>query len=537
MITVKLKKPSTILLKNCTLLGESADEGSYANILIKNGKVYKITEKIDGVKAHETFDLDGRTICSAFVDAHTHLLHFSKRFLYPDLSNTSSKKEAFSIVKDHLKKEKRGHLFALNFDETEWKEGTYPEREEIDTISSTIPLIFIRVCGHLSVLNSPALAHFHSWLKKEQFSSKELQKLVQEKKGFVIERGVSLLSKAFPISEKEKIEALKKAIHHFTALGITEIHDIFSLDCLSFYTRFFKCVDLNIKNFPLKIKGYLILPIGKEGFHEKLANNILEKAKKMEKEIRDVLRKKEMKDFFVLKGIKTFLDGSLGARTAALLKGYADVPSTKGRLLLSKESLLNLFEFSFKNEMEVMLHVIGDRALLLALETLEEFSYPLFVRLEHVEVLPDSLLERMVEIAKGKIKLKLSMMPNFAGNWSTLPNGMNIKRLGEDRYKICERFKSVYDAGLNLLFGSDCMPPDPIYGITSSVFNPNQEERLKLDEALSCYTTPLKEGVEANLVVLSQPLRLSISEEELKKVKVVATIFKGNVVWSSLPLK
>ena len=567
------------LLKNASIprsfgkrFGISGQEGGrpfvYVDIVIKDKGIYKIYEKgggdgdgggVGGYRAKEPsrfstiIDLKGRTVCPGFVDTHTHLSHFSNTFLSAELSGCRSKQEAIAKTRTFLEEQETplSFLVALNFDESQWDEKRYPEKRELDTISKDIPVILVRVCGHMAVLNSVAMDMARGKIETQQRNGelspdelKELLAFTDNEKGHVREKAMWHLLELFSHSEEDKIEALEKAVRHFTVQGVTGIHDIFPLETLELYNHFFRRDIVNARTFPLNIQGYLIITVSQNGFDETVAEGQWSKAQGILKNITTTLREKSMDSRFRLEGIKLFLDGSLGARTAALLEEYADSPGTRGDVLLTQNELKKAFGFCLGHDIELMAHVIGDRALTETITTIEEFTRnpiplsqregPLKVRLEHVEVLPDSLLERMRNLDNKKVKLTLSMMPNFAGNWSKLPDGMNMVRLGDERYKICERFKSVYGSGIPLLFGSDCMPPDPLYGICSAVQSPNEDERLTLPEAIECYTGGIPfshEQKDANLVLLSHDMNTIKDEDELKKVKVVATIFKGAVVW------
>jgi len=570
---------TTILLKNASIprnfrkrfglpWQEEERAFSYADIVIKDNKVHKIYEKIgrylqEPGSAHEVihengraaptiYELGGRTLCPGFVDGHTHLFHYSRIFLSADLTGCSSKQEAIAKARAFLQEQEEPltALVALNLDESQWDEKRYPERGDLDQIAADIPVVCVRVCGHMVFLNSLALDTLLGQLEQKkdtgELSPEELEELrtfIDVDRGHVTEKVMWHLSELFSLPEERRLQGLESAIDHFTSLGITEIHDIFPPETLELYHRFFEREDLAQAVFPMNVKGYLIIPGSQEGFDTEVAEEQWDLAQAHMRNIKTVLARKGMDGQFHLVGIKLFLDGSLGARTAALLEDYADAPGEKGTVLLTHEDLTRAFLFCCQNDIELMVHVIGDRSLHEIIISLERFTRNpspdrtpggrLRIRLEHVEVLPDSLLERMKELDENRVNLTLSMMPNFAGVWSTLPDGMNIQRLGKERYILSDRFKSAYYSGLPLIFGSDGMPPGPLYGIRSAVHNPNTGELLGLPESMDCYTggVPLTSGSSAaNLVLLSHDLTTGKTEEELENVKVVAVFFKGKPV-------
>ncbi len=477
-----------------------------------------------------------------FLDAHTHLLHFSKNFLSADLSKCRSKEETLEKAKDFLSDQKDlpEHLLAVNFDESHWCEPYYPEKEELDTVSTELPVIFVRVCGHMAVANSLALNNGIAKLREEQETGSLHQKEMIEILGFVDmvrghlrEKAVSAILKNFKTPKGLKTVAFRKAIRHFSSLGITGIHDVFTLEGLAFYEHYLTRELCGLLDFPLEVKGYLIAALPGEGFVKEEAAAIWDNGLCHTAVIRASMAEKGMEDQFRLAGIKLFMDGSLGARTAALLQDYSDAPGEQGSVLLSMEQLQESFHFCREREIELMLHVIGDRALeeiLVVLEALEPSQEePLKLRLEHVELFSDEQLERLRALHGNRVSLTLSMMPNFAGNWSQLPGGMNLGRLGIERYTCCERFRAARDSKIPLVFGSDCMPPSPSYGIVSAAFHPYTPERLTPSEALECYMSDLQS--EENYVLLSSELESISSEEDGKEVKVLATVFRGKEIY------
>jgi len=66
-------------------------------------------------------------------------------------------------------------------------------------------------------------------------------------------------------------------------------------------------------------------------------------------------------DFLKFCGIKIFLDGSIGARTAALIKPYNNV-RFRGKILLSSRRLKKTIETAEENGVQLMIHSIGDRS-------------------------------------------------------------------------------------------------------------------------------------------------------------------------------
>ncbi|MEZ4651109.1 MAG: amidohydrolase family protein, partial [Candidatus Eisenbacteria bacterium] len=181
-------------------------------------------------------------------------------------------------------------------------------------------------------------------------------------------------------------------------------------------------------------------------------------------------------------GIKLFLDGSIGARTAAVREPYPGGEPTYGTLVWEDRDLDEALRICIRNDWKVAAHAIGDRALEQFVSALERTDYPpnSTPRVEHAEMLPDDLYERSVR--RGVL---FSMQPNFTANWQG-PGGLYEQTLGPERARALNPFAKVDPS--RLLFGSDHMPLDPRYGIQGAMGHPDPEQRLSRAAALDAYT-------------------------------------------------
>jgi hypothetical protein len=150
-------------------------------------------------------------------------------------------------------------------------------------------------------------------------------------------------------------------------------------------------------------------------------------------------------------------------------------------------------------------------------------------------VLNPELIRKMREIG-----VVASVQPHFVVSDFWITN-----RLGKARTRWTYAFKSLLEAGVKIIGGSDAPvePVSPMLGIYASVARKtNSQEKLSVDEALKSYTMnaaygsfeeDIKGSIEvgkfADLTVLSKD-PYSIAPERLKDVKVEMTIVGGTVV-------
>jgi hypothetical protein len=246
-----------------------------------------------------------------------------------------------------------------------------------------------------------------------------------------------------------------------------------------------------------------------------------------------------------IQAVKVFTDGSLGARTAALDAPYSDSPDTRGVLIHSQDQLNSIVESASRQGFQVAIHAIGDRAIAMALTAIENarITVPecdsLRHRIEHVSVLNPDLIKRL-KLAR----VIASVQPHFIPSDSWVP-----ARVGYERAKLVYALKSLLKSGATLVGGSDCPvePIDPLEGISAAVTSATEDygERISIQEALEMFTKKaayatheenlkgtIHEGKMADLVVLDRD-PLMVSPEQIRKIKVLATVVGGRIVYAS----
>lgn len=149
-------------------------------------------------------------------------------------------------------------------------------------------------------------------------------------------------------------------------------------------------------------------------------------------------------------GFKLFLDGSLGARTAALLQPYSDDPGNCGRLNYDDIELLSIIDKVHNAGKPVACHAIGDRAVEQFLKVVQKSRHPLD-RIEHLQVATPGQIEEL-----ARLDIPVCIQPSFSGElpWARL-------RLGEDRSHTAYAWNLLRQKGIRLLAGTDA----PVDGI------------------------------------------------------------------------
>jgi predicted amidohydrolase YtcJ len=169
-------------------------------------------------------------------------------------------------------------------------------------------------------------------------------------------------------------------------------------------------------------------------------------------------------------GLKLFLDGSLGAKSAAIDRPYRGAPhgpGANGRLLYGERELGDLVASLHGLGKALAVHAIGHRAIEEILSVLERchgdgLDFPL-CRLEHVQ-----FITRSQAVRARNLGIVLSMQPNFNSDSVDYRDRLPSELLAEN-----DPFRMLIDEvgfvpGKDLIFGSDGMPHGLEYARTWS---------------------------------------------------------------------
>ena len=217
-------------------------------------------------------------------------------------------------------------------------------------------------------------------------------------------------------------------------------------------------------------------------------------SKDLRRAIRDGRRTGEGTAHLRLGGVKWFVDGSLGSRTAAMKAPYDDRPGECGTWLLPEPRLLEELELARDAGLRPLIHAIGDAAVERVLRCLEKTGpWPAEIRprIEHAQTVDDADLAAFAR--SGAVA---SMQPCHLATDRAI-----AKRALGKRSSWLFRCRSLVSRGVPLLLGTDAPvePPDPLVSFHFATqrchpSTPDQgpfyaDECLSEDVALSAVTT------------------------------------------------
>ena len=504
--------------------------------------------------------MDGRLVLPGFVDAHTHFLHVGVKTTRPDLRGSKSLQEALARTGRWLAAHPgSGPVIAEGWDESEWGDSRRPTRDDVDAVVAAAakeghgpldrPVVLRRICGHVAVAGSGALP-----LVRARWDD---DAAVDRKTGLLLEAPSLYLNEVLPSTPQQLDRAVRQACAEAHRLGVTALGDYSQAPYRAALQRAAAQGTLTVRVASsiyvqqLEAEVAAGFRTGRPGLGP--GDKALSKdgpkdgsgegpgdgsgrdsggspghwgpAPGREGGDRD---RGGSSDWLRDGGLKVFLDGSLGGRTAFLREPYLDLadrkqggddapgaggpdphaghghgnttgptpgspPGSRGSRIWTDGELDHHFGAAHAAGVQVHAHAIGDGAIDQGLEAFHRLSTRsdlegkgwdgnlLRHRLEHFEIAHDDQVLRAAEL-----QLVSSSQPNFVGEWSA-KGGMYHARLG-DRFLLNNRFRAFKEAGLPLAFGSDGMPLGPLVGLQSAVAHPDASQRLTPLEAAWHYT-------------------------------------------------
>lgn len=409
------------------------------------------------------------------IDSHIHLLGMGLALQAPDLAGVTTRQEFRGRIKSYADAHPQGWIVGRGWDQN--KLGFIPEREFLDEICPQRPLVLYRICGHVLSANSKVLELAGIGSSSPDVPGGTIRRDWSGRPtGVLDEAAMLLLDPIIPLPDWSMLySALEKAFKYAWSCGVTGIQTD-DLEQVGDFQKLYQLYQSITQVMPLRVQ-----------LHHRIKKvaDIYEFAR-LRKEIAIT------PDALVTMGAaKLFLDGSLGARTAALKEPYSDSPGERGVLVWRDEEFFPLVSTAVALDVPLAIHVIGDAAIEQALNALENAKAGPGHRLIHCQVTTKAQMMRMADLG-----VVAEIQPGFLNtdiHWLK-------DRLGPLRLQTSYSWRSLWEAGTTLAGGSDAPVEDmnPWLGINAAVTRSDPEghlaqgwqkdERLSLVQTLQMYT-------------------------------------------------
>ena len=450
----------------------------------------------------EVVELSGRAL-PGLGDAHLHLAWMARQRLECELRGARTRQAALARVRRHASDMPAGAwVIGRGWYNDAWPDPAWPGRRELDAATAGRPAILTRKDGHSAWVNSAALrAAGISAATPDPPGGVIDREPDSQPAGILRETAIDLVRRVLPRPDPAQFDrALAQVLRALARLGLTQVHTMDGPDLFSALERLRRGGEL-----PVRVTWNL--PAGDLEHAERLG-----------------IRSGFGDEWLQIWGVKAFLDGSLGSRTAEMLGG-------SGVQTLPQREVEDLCGRCARAELNVCLHAIGDGAVRRALDALEPLRGAWSrwrPRIEHAQCVDAADVPRFT--SAGVIA---SMQPVHAVADRALADGE-----WPARTQFAYAWRPLADAGAVLAFGSDAPveDPSPLAGLEAATtwrrgarWHP--ELALTRAAAVRAYTwgVAYAAGMEHELGRLRPGYRCDLTVVDGDRV--VATVVGGRLSW------
>lgn len=346
------------------------------------------------VSATERLDLGGRLVIPGLWDAHIHYYHWSLGLSQVQLSGCSSLADLLERVRQFMAMEPRDTwVCGWGWNETFWPDPTLPSRHHLDAVTGPDrPCLLYRSDMHSAVANSRAL-NLAGMLEPDLVVEGGVidRDPDGQPTGVLRELAISRMQELLPGPSAGQLDrALLAGMERLHRLGITAICDQRLKDqddgprALAAYARLNRREQLKLR-VSCNVAAHNLPLLEALGVSSAMGDDRLQ-----------------------LGHIKIFADGTLGSRTASMLKPFLPGPFDEhdncGLALTPREQIEDELQRALAIGFPVSIHAIGDRANRVCLDLFEQARLSggeppaIAHRIEHAQTLADSDLGRLAEL-------------------------------------------------------------------------------------------------------------------------------------------
>lgn len=510
----------------------------YSTLLIEGNKIVAVGDRLS-TETYEEVDLNGKHVYPGLIDSHMHLVNCGYLKAGAQLFDVKSVKDFKRPIRKYIEDNKLSPtdwIQGRGWNNDYFTEGNeFPTRYDLDAISETNPIIVVRVCGHVATCNTVVLKMLNMENSAPEVVGGEID---------IDENGVPLgifresaLNTLYSVLPKPSVEEVKEMIlstvKEMNSFGLTgsQTDDLCTLPGSDPH--------LIIRAYSeLKDEGLLTMRICEQSLFETID------------EYREFLSHGYTTgwgdEHFKIGPLKLLMDGSLGAKTAALRAPY-EGEETCGISIQSEENLDQWLSLAAEHKMNAAVHCIGDGALERTLNGLvKHYDSSARNSIVHCQITDR---EQIKTLAREGI---LAMVqPIF------LEYDHNIvkSRVGEEREATSYAWKTMIDEGVSMSFGTDAPVEyfNPFHNIYEAVTrrdlagNPKggwlPNEAVSPEEAIRAYTiegayASFEEDIKGSLEVgkladffIVEESFSEMKPDDIKDVQVLETYFDGVKVY------
>jgi predicted amidohydrolase YtcJ len=507
-------------------------------VALKRGRIAGVgsdDEMRERFPADSVVDLGGKTVLPGLIDGHGHVHGLGKLMESVLLYDIASPDSILRLVAEQASSVPAGqYILGRGWDQNLWPEKEFPTAAMLDRVAPGRPVILIRVDGHAVWVNTEAMRRAGvTAATPDPKGGKILRDRAGEPTGVFLDDARPLVEASVPPQTPADVRRnILTALRQCAALGLTEVHDMgVGPDEITVYRELARRGEL-----PIRVYAAISAP-GPAWDEWKTRPPLVGEGGGM----------------FTLRAVKSYVDGALGSRGAALLEAYSDDPGNRGITITSETELAGTVREALRAGYQPSVHAIGDRANYIALNAFAKVQaeFPpgdYRARIEHAQVIAPGDIPRFHE---------LHVLPSMEPVHATSDMYWAEARLGPERVRGAYAWGSLLRAGSIIIGGSD-FPNDklnPIFGFYAAVTRRDRngypedgwlpQEKMSREEAARCYTSwaafgafqegdkgTIEPGKWADLTILSKDI-MTAAPAEILAAKATATVVAGKFVYSA----
>ena len=510
-------------------------------VLVQNGVIKKVghldeLRNIAGKRVKE-YDLRGKCLMPAFIDAHSHITMAGQVSVLADLTECMNYNDIVqklkSYIKDHHVTAKQAVL-GFGYDHNTLCEEKHPTRQILDMVSQDIPIMILHISGHMACVNSKVLQMCGITRDMDDPEGGVIGREDggREPNGYLEEAAMALvqsrIGKLVKISIRKMIRGMQEV---YIQNGITTIQDGASTSQNIALLKSMAAMHLlktDVVAYPLMTAN---------------GCEVLHKNRKYVGAYHNRLK---------IGGYKLVLDGSPQGRSAWMTEPYEGEPKGYCAYPWLKDEQVNEYVKKAVDEgHQILAHCNGDAAgdqFITAYEKAvanDQTGRDMRPVMIHCQTARTDQLDRMKE---------LGMIPSIFVGHVFYWGDVHIKNFGQKRGMRISPVKDALSRGLNLTFHQDTpvTKPNMMHSVWCAVkrISKNgtivgEDQKIDVYDALKCITInaayqyfeeekkgSIREGKMADLVVLEKN-PLEVDQMKIREIRVIETIKEGKTIYKA----
>lgn len=511
-------------------------------IAIKEGRILAVGQnsEIEAMAGDQTqrVDVNGRCVIPGIFDSHAHLLQVGSKLAAIRLDECESAEEMMELVRQRAKNTPPGSwIVGMGWNEGNFGNGRLPTRHDIDPATAEHPVILMRFFN-ADVVNSIALKLAGiSHKTADPVGGKVERDADGQPNGLLRASAKQFVRDLLPKPTLDELKyALALGCKDFNQFGITSVIDPGLMTHeMHAYQAFYQDGGLTVRTN--------IMPSW-HGFLDEETETQLD------------YRARELgifsglgNEWLRLGGLKMAIDGGTSSRTSYMYQPFEEETEVKNYNRLDTAALRRYFQIAQELGWDIGIHVTGDRAMDMAVDTFAHVAKnsprpDTRHNVIHAYFPSDRAIDQMAEHNIAAV-----LQPTFI-YWE---GDMIFRDVGRQRALNYKPARKLLDRGVRITASSDVpstVSANPFVSLYALVTRRNNlgnlvapDQAISRLEALKAYTSggtwltreerlkgTLEAGKLADLAVLDRDY-FAIPQDEIKDIQAEMTVVAGEVVY------